>query len=144
MQDKRLRNAMLILVPVCLSLTVALTPLLASAGLSQSTRITDPKEHACAEGGGRYPYRQKADYVLAELDLRPGDVVVDIGAGDGWWAEQMAATVGPTGTIHAAEVEQNKVHQMAERYADTPQTKPYVCPYDGTALPDNVFAAAGR
>lgn len=102
----------------------------------ESTRIDDASEHACTERGG-YPYRQKSDYVLDELDLKPGDVVVDIGAGDGWWAEKMAEAVGPDGVIHAAEVTEQKVDQMKERFTDTPQVRPYVCPLDGTGLDED-------
>lgn len=102
----------------------------------QSTRVIDPNQHACTGGGG-YPYRNKSEYVLKELDLRAGDVVIDIGAGDGWWAEKMVKYIGPKGTIHASEVEQNKLDNMKEKFADVPQIKPYLCPTDGTALKDN-------
>jgi len=102
----------------------------------QSTRVIDKNQHACTGGGG-YPYRNKSEYVLKELDLKVGDVVVDIGAGDGWWAEKMAKFVGSEGTIHASEVEQKKVDRMKEKFADIPQLKPYLCPTDGTALADN-------
>jgi ubiquinone/menaquinone biosynthesis C-methylase UbiE len=102
----------------------------------ESTRVIEPNQHACTGGGG-YPYRNKSEYVLKELDLRPGDVVVDIGAGDGWWAEKMARFVGSKGTIYASEVEQGKVDKMKEKFADVNQVKPYLCPTDGTGLADN-------
>ena len=108
----------------------------AYADSGQSTRVTDDKQHACTESGG-YPYRTKSDCVLAELDLNPGDIVVDIGAGDGWWTEPMAEKVGAEGTVHAAEVAQGKVDQMKKRFAGTSQVKPYLCPTDGTGLPEN-------
>jgi len=106
------------------------------ADSGESTRIVDPKQHAF-KGKGGYPYRTKSDYVLKELDLKAGDVVVDIGAGDGWWSERMAKCVGADGVIHASEVEQKKVDKMKEKFADLPQVKPYLSPFDGTALPDN-------
>jgi len=101
-----------------------------------STRVIEPNQHACAGSGG-YPYRQKSVYVLKELDLKSGDVVVDIGAGDGWWTEKMVKFVGSEGTIHASEVEQKKVDKMKEKFADVPQVKPYLCPTDSTDLTDN-------
>lgn len=101
----------------------------------QSTRVLAPDQHVCSGKGG-YPYREKSDYVLRELDLRPGDVVVDIGAGDGWWAERMAERVGPNGVVHAAEVDQKLVDRLLDKY-DTPQIKPYLCETDGTGLPEN-------
>ncbi|HUT47628.1 MAG TPA: methyltransferase domain-containing protein [Sedimentisphaerales bacterium] len=106
------------------------------ADSDQSTRVVDAKQHAY-DGSGRYPYRDKSDYVLKELDLKSGDVVVDIGAGDGWWGRQMARSVGAEGVIHASEVEQRKVDDMKEKLADVPQIKPYLSPLDGTALPEN-------
>ncbi|MBN1125786.1 MAG: class I SAM-dependent methyltransferase [Sedimentisphaerales bacterium] len=136
MRNKTSQNIIWIIILVSFSLPMVLAPVIAFAGLARSTRIVDPKEHACTVRGG-YPYREKADYVMGELDLRAGDVVVDVGAGDGWWAERMALFVGQSGTIHAAEVEQDKVDRMKERFTDIPQIKPYLCPYDGTALPDN-------
>lgn len=69
--------------------------------------------------------------------MKPGDVVVDIGAGDGWWAERMAKFVGEEGVIHASEVEKKKVNQMKSKFADIPQIKPYLCPTDSTGLPEN-------
>ncbi len=106
------------------------------ADSGESTRIVDPKQHVF-KGKGGYPYRTKSDYVLKELDLKAGDVVVDIGAGDGWWSERMAKCVGADGVVHASEVEQKKVDKMKEKFADLPQVKPYLSPFDGTALPDN-------
>ena len=53
---------------------------LAESQPGRSTRIIDPKQHV-RSGPAKYPYREKADYIFRELDLRPGDVVVDIGAG---------------------------------------------------------------
>ncbi|MHC4564714.1 MAG: class I SAM-dependent methyltransferase [Planctomycetota bacterium] len=106
------------------------------ADTGESTRIVDSKQHNLA-GAGRNQYRQKSDYVLKELDLKPGDVVVDIGAGDGWWARQMAKFVGDDGVIHAGEIEQKKVDDMKEKCADSPQVKPYLIPLDGTALDED-------
>ncbi len=106
------------------------------ADSGQSTRIVDAKQHAY-DGSGRYPYRQKSEYVLKELDLMSGDIVVDIGAGDGFWARQMAKSVGAEGVIHASEVEQKKVDDMKEKLADVPQVKPYLSSLDSTNLPEN-------
>ncbi|UCD52865.1 MAG: class I SAM-dependent methyltransferase [Phycisphaerales bacterium] len=101
-----------------------------------STRVIDPNIHARADSSG-YPFRAKSDYILKELDLRPGDVAVDIGAGDGWWSERMAKFVGEGGIIHAGEVAENKVSRMKEKFADVPQVKPYLCPTDSTGLPED-------
>jgi len=106
------------------------------ADSGDSTRVADANQHAHKAKGG-YPYREKSDYVLQELDLKLGDVVADVGAGDGWWAEKMAEVVGEQGAIHAGEVVQDKVDKMKKKFADVPQVKPYLCPMDGTGLDEN-------
>jgi ubiquinone/menaquinone biosynthesis C-methylase UbiE len=118
------------------ALVVIFIPTAAYADSAQSTRVIDPNQHVCTGGGG-YPYRKNSEYVLKELDLKAGDVVADIGAGDGWWSEQMVKFVGPEGAIYASEVEQKKVDKMKEKFADVPQIKPYLCPTDSTGLTDN-------
>ena len=112
----------------------SLTATYADSG--QSTRVVDANQYTQTITG-RYPYREKADYILRELDLKAGDVVVDIGAGDGWWTERMGKVVGSGGAVHASEVEQKKVDRMKEKFADVPQIKPYLCPKDGTGLTEN-------
>jgi ubiquinone/menaquinone biosynthesis C-methylase UbiE len=108
-----------------------------AAESDKSTRISDPKAHRRV-GAKRYPYRTKSDYVLKELDLKPGDTAVDIGAGDGFWTEKMARVVGAEGAVHAAEVSQKMVDRLKKKYASTPQIKPYLCKTDSTGLgPDS-------
>jgi predicted methyltransferase len=80
-------------------------------------------------------FKALKDYVGRELELQPGDVVVDIGAGDGFWSELMARAVGPTGVVHAGEVAQAKVDTMVKKFATLPQVHPYLCPTDGPGLP---------
>lgn len=130
---KSIRHLLLALIAAAL-LAYPSTGVYADSG--ETTRVTDEKQHARTAGGG-YPYREKSEYVLEELDLKPGDVVVDIGAGDGWWTEKMAPAVGEKGVIHAAEIVQKKVDKMKQRFADVPQVKPYLCPKDGTGLEEN-------
>jgi ubiquinone/menaquinone biosynthesis C-methylase UbiE len=102
----------------------------------QSTRITNAKQHQ-RQGPRSYPYRDKADFVMRELDLKPGDAVADLGCGTGFWTKLMAAAVGPTGTVHASEVSENKVDALKKQFESLPQVKPYVCPKEETGLPEN-------
>jgi len=91
------------------------------------------RNRACAGQG----YREAADQVIRRLALKEGDVIVDVGAGDGWWAKRMADKISPQGVIHAGEIAQQKVDTLKKTCANTPQIRPYLCPLDGTALPEN-------
>lgn len=129
----RLRSASPVLTSFAVSLC-GFASIFAESGTS--TRITSPDQHR-RSGPRSYPYRKKTDYILKELDLRPGDTVVDVGAGDGWWTEKFAKLVGRNGVVHAAEVSKKKVDGMKKRFAEKPQVRPYVCPSDGTGLNEN-------
>ena len=48
----------------------------------------------------------KADEVMALLELRPGDLVADVGAGSGLFSWPLAQAVGLRGTVYAVEVDQ--------------------------------------
>lgn len=43
--------------------------------------------------------RDKAAELIAFMNLKPGDQVVDVFAGGGYWSELFAAAVGPTGNV---------------------------------------------
>ncbi len=101
-----------------------------------STRISDVKQHV-RRGERSNPYRASSSYILQELDLQTGDVIVDVGAGDGWWSEKFAEFVGESGTVHAAEVVEKKVVEMRTKFAGMPQIKPYLIETDSTGLPEN-------
>ncbi|MHA1675329.1 MAG: class I SAM-dependent methyltransferase [Promethearchaeota archaeon] len=53
----------------------------------------------------------KIQPVLTQANLKPGDHVVDYGAGTGSYSIPSAALVGPTGKIFAADI-----HPLAARY----------------------------
>jgi len=106
--------------------------LLAVIGLTSNPALAQ-RDRGCGGQG----YREAADQVIRRLALKEGQVIVDVGAGDGWWAKRMADKIGPQGIIHAGEVTQKKVDDLKKACAETPQIKPYLCPLDGTALPEN-------
>lgn len=124
---------------IAIAAVVGLVSIFASTSNAETgttTRVTNPKQHA-ALGNGGYLFRQKADQILKELDLQPGDSVADIGAGDGWWSERFGEAVGATGTVHAAEVTQKLVDQMKNKFANKPQIKPYLCKPDSLELAED-------
>ncbi len=102
-----------------------------------STRIADPGQHRRA-GSLNSPFRAEPHlgFILRQLDVRPGDTVVDVGAGDGFWSERLAGAVGAEGTVWAAEVKQSLVDKLTARFSGTPQVKPRLIPTDRLGLPD--------
>ncbi len=101
-----------------------------------TSRIADTQALAKRDGSG-YAHRQKADFLLDRLDIWPGDQVLDLGAGDGWWTEHLAKKVGSEGTVYAAEVNAALVERLQKRFAETSQVKAYLCPPDKPGLPEN-------
>jgi 23S rRNA (uridine2552-2'-O)-methyltransferase len=67
--------------------------------------VTDPYVRKAREQG----YRSRAAFKLLELNekeklLRPGSVVVDLGAAPGGWAQVAAQKVGPRGRVIAIDL----------------------------------------
>ncbi len=62
--------------------------------------------------GWQHPQR-----VIAALNLSLGDVVADIGAGDGYFLPWLSTAVGPTGKVYAVEVTDQLVATLRARVA---------------------------
>lgn len=52
---------------------------------------------------------------LDVLDLKPGMVVADIGAGSGYYASRMAQRVGPSGRVYATDIQQGMIDLLERR-----------------------------
>jgi ubiquinone/menaquinone biosynthesis C-methylase UbiE len=57
--------------------------------------------------------------VLDALDLRPGEVVADLGAGSGYFTFRMAPKVGETGKVLAVEIQEAMLNTLRTRAAAT-------------------------
>ncbi len=55
---------------------------------------------------------QKPDEVVMSLNLKPGDVIADIGAGDGYFTKRFAKAVSPGGQALGLEITSSKVEYM--------------------------------
>jgi len=55
---------------------------------------------------------QKPDEVVSALRLKPGETVVDIGAGTGYFTRRFARTVGPSGHAIGLDIEPGMVDYM--------------------------------
>jgi 2-polyprenyl-3-methyl-5-hydroxy-6-metoxy-1,4-benzoquinol methylase len=61
---------------------------------------------------------QKVDEVLADLSLKPGMIVADIGAGSGFFSRPIAKAVGPNGKVYAVDIEQGLLDYINKRDAE--------------------------
>ena len=54
---------------------------------------------------------------IAALDLKPGMVVADIGAGSGYYTSRMSKSVGPTGKVYATDIQPGMIELINRRVA---------------------------
>lgn len=80
---------------------------------------------------------ERPDLLLAELNLKPGMVVADIGAGSGYHTRRMADVVGKTGKIYAVDVQPQMVQMLTaiSREARYHNVKPILSTVDDVKLP---------
>ena len=83
---------------------------------------------------------ERGDLLLAELALKPGMDVADIGAGTGWYARRMAPLVGPVGQVYAVDVQAPMV-QLLEAASKQPGLGNIV-PVLGTEVDTRLAAAS--
>ena len=57
----------------------------------------------------------KIDDVISRLELKPGDVVTDLGAGTGVFSRPLARAVGTTGKVLAVEIDQALLDHINQR-----------------------------
>ena len=58
---------------------------------------------------------ERPDLVLAALDLKPGMVVADIGAGTGYYSWQMSQRVGSGGAVYAVDIQPEMLKLLEQR-----------------------------
>jgi cyclopropane fatty-acyl-phospholipid synthase-like methyltransferase len=58
---------------------------------------------------------QHPEEVVASLSIAPGDIVADIGSGDGYFLSWLSRAVGPDGRVYAVEVDEELVRELEER-----------------------------
>ena len=80
---------------------------------------------------------ERTDLLVEALELEPGDVVADIGAGTGYLAIRMAARVAPGGRVHAVDVQPRMVELLRQRVADAglSNVEPRLGAVDDVGLP---------
>lgn len=80
---------------------------------------------------------QKPDEVAAALRLEPGSVLLDIGAGTGYFNAAFARRVREGGIVFAADVEPSLIAHMLKRarLEETPEVCPLLIPTDEPRIP---------
>ena len=79
---------------------------------------------------------QKPEEVIKNLDLKPGDVIGDIGAGTGYFTRRFALAVGPQGKALGLEIEAAMVEHMRQeaRRLNLTNYEPRLVKPDGPGL----------
>src|SRR3970282_843260 len=57
----------------------------------------------------------KVDEVIAKLQLKPGDIVADIGSRSGTFSIPMAKAIAPDGILYAVDIDQKMLDYVAEK-----------------------------
>lgn len=80
---------------------------------------------------------ERPDLLLAELNLKPGMVVADIGAGTGYHSRRVSSVVGPTGKVYAVDVQPQMVQFLSRlsREKEFANVKPVLSTVDDVRLP---------
>ncbi len=75
----------------------------------------DPKAYiAMLDDPARDAY-QKPHEVITALDLKPGEVIADLGAGSGYFTFRLARHVGDTGRVYAVDVSPDMILHLNRR-----------------------------
>jgi len=79
----------------------------------------------------------KIDYIISKLELKPGQVVADIGAGPGVISLPMAKALAPNGTVYAVDIDPAFIDHIAMRAQEqhVANVKPILGKVTDPALP---------
>ena len=72
---------------------------------------------ACLDSSDRWA-SQDPDKLWRRVRLKPGDTVVDVGAGTGYYTFPAASRVGPEGRVYAVDISPDLVNLVRERAAE--------------------------
>lgn len=61
---------------------------------------------------------QRVSDIFQAMDVRPGAVVADVGAGGGFFTSRLATSVGPSGQVFAVDVDDAQLDRLRRRLTD--------------------------
>lgn len=73
---------------------------------------------ALAVAGGCRTLDAESQRLEEVLSLTPGEIVADVGAGEGEWTLEMARRVGPSGRVFATEIDPERIRQIRKAVAE--------------------------
>jgi ubiquinone/menaquinone biosynthesis C-methylase UbiE len=79
----------------------------------------------------------KIDEVVAKLELKPGNIVADVGSGSGVYSIPMAKAIAPNGILYAVDIDQTMLDHVAARAKEAGVTnlRTVLGEYDDPKLP---------
>ena len=118
------------------------TPLLAQQesvrpGINDSFRDPDPQKFAARfEVESREVFAKRVE-IVAELGLKPGMVIADVGAGTGLFTREFAARLGRDGRVLAVDISENVLEHIRRtvREKGLLNVETVLCTDDSTKLP---------
>lgn len=98
----------------------------------------DPKAYMKALDDPKRDEYQKPHEVLSALNIKPGEVIADIGAGTGYFTFRLAHHVGAKGKVYAIDVSPDMIRHLNRRSRDTKTTNvvPILADNDDPLLPE--------
>jgi ubiquinone/menaquinone biosynthesis C-methylase UbiE len=125
------------------ALAIAIAPLIAQAPRDQheAHRLHgDPKAYIAALEDPKRDAYQKPHEVMTALDVKPGEVIADIGAGSGYFAIRLAQHVGTAGRVYAVDISPDMIRHLHERVRDAGllNVSPILAKPDDPLLPQPV------
>jgi arsenite methyltransferase len=82
----------------------------------------DPKAYIGTLEDPKRDAYQKPHEVLAALDIKPGEIFADIGAGSGYFTFRLAHHVGNSGKVYAVDISPEMILHINRRIRDTKAT----------------------
>jgi ubiquinone/menaquinone biosynthesis C-methylase UbiE len=105
--------------------------------------MTNKKNHVCPASHAWVldnPFRrlfQKPKQIVGEF-IKPGDRVIDLGCGPGFFTLAMAELVGPGGRVLAVDLQPRMIEKLRSKLKQkglTDRVRTHVCAVDGLNLP---------
>lgn len=83
---------------------------------------------------------KRAAHVIRVLDVREGQVIADIGCGNGWLSVAVAKAVGADGNVFAVDVSESSIRKVRERGIEN--IKPVLSKPSDVSLPEDTLDKA--